>query len=92
MRIDAIIVASSEASGLANEIARLWPFDGGLGGSALDLAVVEGLTRMDASKCLWTAAGTDFAAWIPDAGFLGASYCSFRWDRRQRDRSCEGFL
>ncbi len=92
MRIDAIIVPSSEGSGLANEIARLWLLDGGCGGSALDVAVVEGLTRMDASKCLWAAAGTDFAAWVLDAGFLGASYCSFWWDRRHRDRSCEGSL
>ena len=40
VRVDSIIVPSSEALGLAREIARLWPVDGGR--SALDVAMVRG--------------------------------------------------
>jgi hypothetical protein len=41
MRVDAIIVPCSQAEDLATEIARLWPVEDN--GTALDLAVVEGL-------------------------------------------------
>jgi hypothetical protein len=40
MRVDAIIVPCPQAEDLADQIARVWPVDDG--GTALDLAVVEG--------------------------------------------------
>ena len=58
MRVDAIIVPASQAQGLADEIASLWPID--WGGTALDLAVVEGLATMAADRVLWAAPGPAF--------------------------------
>ena len=79
MRVDAIVVPCSQAEELAGEIAKLWPVDGY--GTALDLAVVEGLTSPNASRHLWDAPGSEFLPWrtsTPD--WLGAAFCSFWWD------------
>jgi hypothetical protein len=79
MRVDAIIVPSSHVEDLASEIARLWPVEEG--GTALDLALVEGLASADATRHLWQAGGSDFAPGQPDsADWLGATFCSFWWD------------
>ena len=82
MRVDAITVPCSQAPGLAGEIAALWPLDDG--GTALDLAVVEGFASINASRRVWGMPGPQFAAWragdADDADWLGAAYCSFWWD------------
>lgn len=69
----------SQAEDLASEIARLWLLDGG--GTALDLAVVEGFACMDAERRLWGMPGSEFPPWRRDAGdWLDATFCSFWWD------------
>ena len=79
MRVDAIIVPSSQAEELATEIARLWPVEGY--GNALDLAVVEGLARMDADRHVWASPGSEFLSWRASThDWLGAMFCSFWWD------------
>jgi len=79
MRVDAIIVPCAQAGDLAGQIARLWPLDDG--GTALDLAVVEGFASMDADRRLWGMSGSEFAAWCADDGdWLGAAFCNFWWD------------
>ncbi len=79
MRVDAIVVPCAQAEDLAGEIARLWPV--AEGGTALDLALVEGLATVDATRRLWQAGGSDFAPGQPDNGdWLGAAFCSFWWD------------
>jgi hypothetical protein len=80
LRIDSIIVPCSEALGLAREIAKLWPIDGGR--SALDVAVVQGFPRLDASdySWRWTVGGKRLISVLTDIGCLDASYCGFRWD------------
>ncbi|HEY5985872.1 MAG TPA: hypothetical protein VIV12_05725, partial [Streptosporangiaceae bacterium] len=61
------------------EIAKLWPL--GDGGTALDLAFVEGFASRDADRRLWGMPGSQFAAWHADDGdWLGAAFCSFWWD------------
>jgi hypothetical protein len=79
MRVDAIIVPCSQAEDLATEIARLWPVEDY--GSALDLALVEGLAHVDAGRHLWEAPGSDFLSWHASTrDWLGAMFCSFWWD------------
>jgi hypothetical protein len=81
MRVDAIIVACAQATSLATEIAKLWPVD--YGGTALDLAVVEGCASADTDRYEWGCPGSEFIAWRAssgDVGWLGAAYCSFWWD------------
>jgi hypothetical protein len=79
MRVDAIIVPSPQAEDLADQIARLWPVDGG--GTALDLAVVEGLVGMKAQRPLWAAPGSELRPWRADTrDWLDAAFCSFWWD------------
>jgi len=79
MRVDAIIVPSSQAEDLAAQIARLWPVEGY--GTALDLAVVEGLASRDADHRQWEESGPEFLSWRADTDdWLGAAFCSFWWD------------
>jgi len=79
MRVDAIIVPVPHVHDLAAEIAKLWPAD--YVGTALDLAVVEGLEAADATRRLWQAGGSEFAPGIDDSErWLGATFCSFWWD------------
>jgi hypothetical protein len=79
MRVDAIIVPCSQAEDLAGEIARLWPVE--YCGTALDLAVVEGLASADASRHEWDAPGSEFLPWRAGTEeWLGAAFCSFWWD------------
>jgi|HubBroStandDraft_6_1064221.scaffolds.fasta_scaffold829751_1 hypothetical protein len=83
MRVDAIIVPCSQAEDLAAEIARLWPVEdyGTALGTALDLAIVEGLVKVTATRHEWDASGSEFLTWRARAdGWLGAEYCSFWWD------------
>lgn len=80
MRVDAIIVPCAQVEDLAGEIARLWPVEDG-GGTALDLALVEGMDSPDAEQRLWGANGPEFGPGRADArGWLGAAFCSFWWD------------
>ena len=80
MRVDAIIVPVAQADGLADEIARLWPVEHGAC-TALDLAIVEGLATIDATRHLWDAPGSEFICWRADVrDWLGATFCSFWWD------------
>ena len=53
MRPDAIVVRCSRAEDLADELARLWPVEGY--GTALYLAVVEGVASSDADRHEWGA-------------------------------------
>jgi hypothetical protein len=79
MRVDAIIVPSSQAEDLAAQIARQWPVEGY--GTALDLAVVEGLASRDADHWQWEEFGPEFLSWRADTDdWLGAAFCSFWWD------------
>jgi hypothetical protein len=79
MNVDAIIVPSSGAWGLASEIARLWPLQGH--GSALDIAVVEGVSSVGSATRLWGMSGSDFLTWcLSSHDWLGARCCSFWWD------------
>jgi hypothetical protein len=72
--------ARSQAEDLAGEIARLWPLDYG-GGTALDLAVIEGFASMDAQHPLWAEPGSEFRAWRGGTrDWLDAKFCSFWWD------------
>jgi hypothetical protein len=78
MRVDAVIVPCSQAGELASEIARLWPLDDG--GTALDLAVVEGFASMDAERPCWEMSGPEFRSWRAAADdWLDAAFCSFWW-------------
>jgi hypothetical protein len=80
MQVDAIIVPCEQAVNLAEEISKLWPLDEG-GGTALDLAVVEGLTRPNTTRHRWGWPGSAFLDWSADRGdWLGAVFCSFWWD------------
>jgi hypothetical protein len=79
MRVDAIIVPCAQADDLAGEIARLWPVEGY--GTALDLALVEGLASRDAQRPLWAATGSEFHPWRASTDdWLDATLCSFWWD------------
>jgi hypothetical protein len=79
MRVDAIIVPVAQVRDLAAEIAKLWPVEEG--GTALDLAVVEGLESAGAELRLWQADGSEFAPGSADSDeWLGATFCSFWWD------------
>ena len=79
MRVDAIIVPCSQADDLADQIASHWPVDGY--GTALDLAVVEGLATVNADRPVWAATGYEFRPWRAGADdWLGAAFCSFWWD------------
>jgi hypothetical protein len=79
MRVDAIIVPCSQAEDLARDIARLWPVEDG--GTALDLAVVEGLSSVTATRHDWDAPGFEFLDWRTGADdWLGSEFCSFWWD------------
>lgn len=61
------------------QIARLWPVEGH--GTALDLAVVEGLASQDADHRQWEESGPEFLFWRADTDdWLGAASCSFWWD------------
>jgi hypothetical protein len=81
VRVDAIVVPSSEAMGLARTIATSWPIDG-YRLNAPDIAVVEGFSRLDTCdrSRLWGVMGSEFIAWQPGDLCLGAPYCSFWWD------------
>jgi hypothetical protein len=58
---------------------RLWPVEDY--GTALDLAIVEGLARVDATRHEWDAPGSEFLPWRADRrDWLGANFCSFWWD------------
>lgn len=78
MRVDALMVPCSHAQALASEIAQLWPVEEG--GTALDLAVVEGLAAADATRFLWGAGGYEFPGLMDTEDWLGATFCSFWWD------------
>jgi hypothetical protein len=79
MRVDAIVVPCEQAEDLAREIAKLWPVEDC--GTALDLAVVEGLAVPEAQRHEWEASGSEFLDWRAGADdWLGAPYCSFWWD------------
>lgn len=79
MRVDALIVPSSQAEDLASRIARLWPVEGYR--TALDLAAVEGLASRDADHRQWEEPGPEFLSWRADTDdWLGAAFCSFWWD------------
>lgn len=79
MRVDAIIVPCEQAVALAEEISKLWPIDDD--GTALDLAVVEGLGHADDTRRMWGWLGSDFLDWRAGGGdWLDAAYCSFWWD------------
>jgi hypothetical protein len=79
MRVDAIIVPCSQADDLADQIASQWPVDGY--GTALDLAVVEGLATVNADRPVWAATGYEFRPWRAATDeWLGAAFCSFWWD------------
>lgn len=79
MRVDAIIVPCAQAEELAGEIGRLWPVEDG--GTALDLALVEGFASMDAERHLWEAPGSEFRPGSANPrDWLGAAFCSFWWD------------
>jgi hypothetical protein len=50
-------------------------------GTALDLAVVEGLATADAVRHLWEAPGYEFLSWRDSTDdWLGAALCSMWWD------------
>jgi hypothetical protein len=77
MRVDAIIVPTPMAGGLADEIESQWPIEGG--GTALDLAVVEGLDRQNTTRMQWAMPGRELRN--PDTrNCLNAEFCSFWWD------------
>jgi hypothetical protein len=80
MRVDAVVVPCSHAEDLAREIARQWPVEGY--GTALDLAIVEGLVSPEDSKHQWDAPGPEFLPWCATSthDWLGAAFCSFWWD------------
>lgn len=79
MQVDAITVPCSQAENFASEIARLWPLNDG--GTALDLAAIEGFGSVDAERPCWAMSGPEFRAWRADAGdWLDAAFCSFWWD------------
>ncbi len=79
MRVDAIIVPCPQAEDLAREIGRLWPVEDY--GTALDLALIEGLARADANRHLWEASGPEFISWRASTDdWLGATLCSIWWD------------
>jgi hypothetical protein len=47
-------------------------------GTAVGLAVVEGLTSRDARCRLWEELGSEFLSWRADRrDWLGAAFCSF---------------
>lgn len=79
MRVDAIIVPCPQAEDLAREITRLWPVEDY--GTALDLAVLEGLASMDADRHLWGMSGAELLSWRASTDdWLGATFCSLWWD------------
>ena len=79
MPVGAIIVPCEQAEDLAREIAKLWPVEDY--GTALDLAVVEGLAVPEAQRYEWETSGSEFLDWRAGADdWLGAPYCSFWWD------------
>jgi hypothetical protein len=79
MRVDAIAVPCSQVEDLAAEIARLWPVE--YGGTALDLAIVEGFDSRNAERHLWGVNGSEFAPGASGSqNWLGATFCSFWWD------------
>ena len=70
----------SQAEDLAGEVARLRPVE--RYGTALDLAVAEGLSIRDANCRLWGESGSEFLRWRADMrDRLGAAFCTFWWDR-----------
>jgi hypothetical protein len=72
------MVPCSRAEDLAGEIAELWPVEEL--GTALDLAVVEGLATPDATRFLWGLGGYEFPGLLDTEDWLGATFCSFWWD------------
>jgi hypothetical protein len=73
--VDTIIVPWSQADGLADDIARLWPVKDRW--TALDLAIVAALAGPDADRHLWDAP-RQWRTESPEA--LIAPFCSFWWD------------
>jgi hypothetical protein len=63
MRVDAIIVACEQGEDLAREIARLWPVEDY--GTALDLAVVEGLAVPEAQRHQWKPSAPSSLTGVP---------------------------
>lgn len=78
MNVDAIIVPSEQAVGLAEDVAKLWPLDDR--GTALDLAIVEGLAQAGATQRMWGCPGPEFLAWRDGGDWRDAAFCSFWWD------------